>query len=124
MQRAYSMFPIGVAGLGLMSLRAGVLVSLWSYRQVPVPWLADDLWSWGLLTVSASLWLGLFTPIAAMLCIGLACVGLIAPDTTPSTSAASTMLAALALLLLGPGAYSVDARLYGYRILVLPRSRK
>ena len=92
MQRLFVMFPDRGPGLGLLWLRlclAGALCA---------PGLHDG----GLVVLCALgvalLLLGWLTPLSAM----LACAGLWLP---------------LALLLLGPGAYSLDARQFGRRRL-------
>ena len=77
-----------------------------------------------------SLLAGFLTPIAAAL-VGLAETGLwisLIPAPHPNLFPSRlivTFLAALAavIVLLGPGAYSFDARLFGLREIIIPRSR-
>lgn len=74
--------------------------------------------------IAAMLLAGALTPLACLACCLLAIVAL-SHDASgaPSTIAALvTGLSAAALALLGPGAYSLDARLFGRRVLELPRS--
>lgn len=118
-QRLYSMFPSGWPGLALLLLR--VSVALASYSDVRGAFgLAASGWlSAGLLALSVMLILGLLTPAVALL---VAIVELAALAGAPVTGTATAMvfvLNALALALLGPGACSLDARLFGRRVLVL-----
>lgn len=112
----HSSFPAGGAGAGLLLLRLAVAAhllhaALGAGRPLSCWWLA-------LLALATGLLLpGLLTPLAA----GAAAVGqlpaLAGPD---GTVAAIGIVCALALLLLGPGAYALDARLFGRRRLLLP----
>ena len=102
MQRLFVMFPDRGPGLGLLWLRlclAGALCA---------PGLHDG----GLVVLCALgvalLVLGWLTPLSA----GLACAGLWLQD-----AALPLLVLPLALLLLGPGAYSLDARQFGRRRL-------
>jgi uncharacterized membrane protein YphA (DoxX/SURF4 family) len=74
--------------------------------------------------------IGFFTPIVAAL-IALAAVGislslpLCMPDLFNTKLADSFAIAILlAIILLGPGAFSVDARLFGRREIIIPRPPK
>jgi hypothetical protein len=123
MHRLYSMFPSGYPGAGLVLLRLAVMITLW-----PLP----DTFETGsavyfLIGCDAALLIalgaGLFTPIAALLCLVLKCAELATPGTVPVESLSSAALASLALLFLGPGAYSLDSHLYGRREWTLRRKR-
>jgi len=72
---------------------------------------------------------GVLTPAAGLLAAGLSVahqVALDAPERGLDSTAALALLAVMALTvaLLGPGAYSVDARLFGRREIVVPRSSR
>jgi Zn-dependent protease len=72
-----------------------------------------------LATLSGSLALGFFTPLVSLLA-GIAEVAVLL--TGAATVVAAALLGpldAVVLLLLGPGAYSLDARLFGRRVVVL-----
>jgi hypothetical protein len=72
-----------------------------------------------LAALSGSLALGLLTPLVSLLA-GIAEVTVLLTDTTRVVAAVLLgPLDAVVLLLLGPGAYSLDARLFGRRVVVL-----
>ncbi|HDS0950866.1 TPA: hypothetical protein QDZ34_003319 [Stenotrophomonas maltophilia] len=102
MQRLFVMFPDRGPGLGLLWLRLCLAAALctpgaWAGVVMAVCALAVGL-----------LLLGWLTPLSAVLaCVGLWLQGAPLP----------LLLLPLALLLLGPGAYSLDARQFGRRLL-------
>lgn len=117
------MFPAGRPGVGLLLLRMAVASSL----------LLDD--PTGALALPPSQALAVVVPVAAALCLGLltpalavAC-GLFAlihlrAGLSPSIDLPMLLpgvFAATALALLGPGAYSIDARVFGRRVITVPR---
>lgn len=132
MQRAFSTFPDGLPGAGLLLLRgaAGVALLVQGAAYV-VDWhdLEFVTLTIGLLTIAsgASLLIGYLTPLAAVLA-GVFCVGgafswfptasLELFEAKP-TAALATVIA-VALVCLGPGAFSLDARLFGRREIIIP----
>ncbi|MBN6148837.1 hypothetical protein JR065_00660 [Xanthomonas sp. AmX2] len=121
MQRLYSMFPGGRAGAGLLALRLFLAMNLWP-PFAHGAWALPAPWRIGAGALALALLGGIATPLAALLaCLAPAlalCQG------RPETGAALlAVLPPLALALLGPGAYSLDARCFGRRLLVLPRDR-
>jgi hypothetical protein len=116
MQRLYSMFPVGAPGVGLVLLRGSLAISLWALRHDVMRWLplGAQVWCAGLM--SGALLMGGLTPIATALTLLLVCLMQWGPE-VPSFQTLSMALLAAATLLLGPGAYSLDARLYGHRVL-------
>jgi hypothetical protein len=109
------MFPPGFPGLALVLLRISVAIAaLLASHSL------QGLSSWSVAAVfivCAALSAGFLTPIVAIL--ALVFDGLAWTNIGPGTSAAAC-LNALALALLGPGAYSVDAYRFGRRVVVLP----
>ncbi len=112
------MFPSGLPGIALVILRlnlVGVLL-LHGYRLGPV---VPLIWS-----------MPVFLLIAGALCLGVAtvtgCVIYCAVEIGLTLTAAGfdasgliSIPVAIALLLLGPGAYSLDARIFGRRVIVI-----
>jgi hypothetical protein len=129
-QRFFSTFPEGLPGVGLLILR--ILVGLTAAAQGASALTHE--FDVGLATVAlavaaagggASVLLGFLTPGASL--IAGAATLLLAVGAPPSsilgidTVAASCVAAdAAALALLGPGALSLDARLFGRREVVIP----
>lgn len=134
MQRLFTSFPDGVPGAGLLLLRStlGVIgvFEAWLLLKHDGRMAADAAaivgGGAGVLVV-----LGLLTP-AAGVSLGLTTAALwLAHDSVPSWSQGTMALLvagnSAAVALLGPGAYSIDARLFGRREIVvhgrLPQSK-
>ena len=114
------MFPQGGPGVGLLLLRiaaAGMfalnLTQRFNFSSSVLHWFLVSLA--GLITLS--LLLGFLTPILTM----IACIVAVA-NLLPSNDVAYVLrlLTSASLLFLGPGAYSIDARLFGLRVTVVP----
>ena len=71
----------------------------------------------GLLTIL--LCLGMLTPAVAVVCVVLHGASLGSGHLAPIPSAFVAIATASALGLLGPGAYSIDCRLFGRRVFVM-----
>jgi uncharacterized membrane protein YphA (DoxX/SURF4 family) len=92
---------------------------------------AFSIWITGLLAIAsgASLLLGFLTPIGAILA-GVGCAAMtLSWIPAPAHSLIELKLSAIlvvtvagAILLLGPGALSIDARLFGRREIIIPRA--
>jgi putative oxidoreductase len=113
------MFPEGLPGIALVLLRVSVALTVLHHvylRQEVLPaWFLATL-----LLLAAMLVVGFLTPIVALLAMAVQLIGpagLTLPNVVVVT--AST-LNALALALLGPGAYSLDALRFGRRVVDLP----
>ena len=123
MQKRFSAFPEGWPGLGLLLLRVLVAVSVivQAIAYVVATSLSVTGWMVAVLVVasSACLLLGFVTPIAAVL-IGLASLTL-ALSTVPSIQSLDITVLAVVIGLLGPGAFSIDARMFGRREILIPR---
>ena len=120
MQRLFSMFPTGMAGAALFALRVSAAATL----------LVDGTAHWALVT---SFWiLFAFALPAAFLCLGLltpyfsflSCLlQLSVPFIASSHDAFHLGISILnsgIVAVLGPGAYSIDARLFGRRLVSVP----
>ena len=133
LQRLYSTFPGGRPGIGLLLLRAAVgcaaLAGGVFYLAGPSnP--SSGTWLLGLVLIvsGATLAAGFLTPVAGLL-VGLCFLG-IALSWFPAPSswgpqdakllASGMIITAAAIALLGPGAFSLDGRLFGRREIVIP----
>jgi hypothetical protein len=118
------MFPAGAPGWGMLTLRIGVAASLHIDPGGHFTVHPNLLVFVCLAALSGSLALGLLTPLASLLA-GAVEVAMQLMGTTSVVLAAVLLgpLDAVVLLLLGPGAYSLDARLFGRRVLVLQSRR-
>ena len=112
------MFPRGAPGFALLLLRASVVASILlhaggePHRQT---------WMLALtVALSTALCAGFLTPIAALLAIPAYLIETANLRVGPAEVVAA-VLQAIALSLLGPGSCSIDARLYGRRVVVLPQ---
>ena len=86
-------------------------------------WAARPLFA-GAVLMAALLVVGLVTPyVSALVCMAAA-VNLALGSNAVIASHILPICEAAALALLGPGAYSVDARLFGRRVVVLPARRE
>lgn len=115
------MFPAGGPGIGLLLLRLSVAAGF--FLDGPVQASAVEFARWDLVLrtlLDAALGLGLLTPLTALLSCVLAIVDVARLGVIEAPVAVLTIVNAIALGLLGPGAYSLDARLFGRRVLVVP----
>ena len=119
MQRLFSMFADGWPGAGLLIQRllvGSALIVFVSVSPSP-PFIPTQV-----IAALAGLMLiaGLWTPVAG---VTAACAGIWVAFSAPSHGAIPAALAVLGLTLalIGPGEWSVDARLYGRKHIVPPR---
>ena len=115
------MFPQAATSSGLILLRISVAVALHldasgHFVSSRSDWAVAALW-----VCSAALVAGFLTPLFAGVgaVLALTLVGV-----TDGLAPVVRAVAAIALALLGPGAYSLDARLFGPRTVVMTMHRE
>jgi putative oxidoreductase len=135
LQRLFSTFPHGSPGIGLLLLRAGAAAVL--IVQGVACLALRHAGTWGTSAAGATeilsgalLIIGLMTPLASVVgAIGTAGAALSWfpwPMPFPSGTGIGSLLRVTVLVgiaLLGPGAISVDALLFGRREITIPRMR-
>jgi hypothetical protein len=118
-QRLFSMFPLGWPGLALLLLRGSVATAVllegYGHRQGLSGWMLGAL-----TLLSACLCAGFLTPIVAILAMLFHVLAWSSLSIDGAEITAIALLDALALAMLGPGAYSIDAYRFGRRVVVLP----
>lgn len=132
LQRLFSTFPSGRPGIGLLLLRialGGIALVLGGLElsgfipRSPAAWTVASV----LLVSGVGLILGFMTPVASLLAgVCVLAISLSWVPAPPFASVGVTVIAALMVItslgisLLGPGAFSVDGRLFGRREIVIP----
>jgi putative oxidoreductase len=115
LQRLFSTFPTGKPGAGLLLLRLAVGASL-ILERIPVIWVIPQSLGFEvrivLVCLGISLLCGLWTPVMGSIA---ALIELLIAFSQSGDSATHVLLAILSvsLALLGPGAWSIDARIFG-----------
>jgi uncharacterized membrane protein YphA (DoxX/SURF4 family) len=117
------MFPAGIAGVALFVLRSSVAVSL-IVDTTAHGSLFKPPWLFLVVAVPASLLcIGLMTPYCAAL-TGLMQLAALLTFAGPNKfHLGLSVLNSAVVAVLGPGAYSVDARIFGRRLLIVPPRR-
>jgi len=112
------MFPQGGPGLALLLLRISVVAFLIivavnyngsHYRLVRT----------AILLISSSLLIGFLTPYLCAIVVVFVIGNIIINPATSSIVCVIAIANAIALALLGPGAYSLDSKLFGRRVTVV-----
>jgi uncharacterized membrane protein YphA (DoxX/SURF4 family) len=135
MRRLFYFFPGGLPGVGLLLLRGMIAVSLLfhaiSFARAVEPGLLEWLFIVGVSVIGMGLLIGFMTPFLAItvalsaIILGLEFTSLIAADIFHVNRELFYLVTiALALAALGPGAFSLDARMFGRREIRIPRSRE
>jgi hypothetical protein len=113
------MFPTGLPGVALLLLRVSVgsAAVISTHVSSSSGWLQSSA-----ILVAVGLFAGYLTPLVAVAAIVVQAFAWLGPAPEPTIWAAIVFLDAIALGLVGPGAYSLDAYLFGRRVVVLPPS--
>jgi uncharacterized membrane protein YphA (DoxX/SURF4 family) len=124
-RRLFSTYAHGPAGLGLLLIRLVAGITVLTHAVTALR--AGAHGGAGLLNLLSAglgilLLMGLWTPIAAAL-IALISLGNALWHPEDWWYCVMVGVLSLALALLGPGAFSVDARLFGWKRLEIPDSR-
>jgi hypothetical protein len=122
--RLFSVFPTGAPGIALLILRVSLAAAILDSCFDVIKPAVLPLVCLALAVQSLLLCLGLLTPIVSVIACAFELAALFATGHTDVRFIALSSLNAAAIALLGPGAYSLDARLFGRREIVFPPSRK
>jgi hypothetical protein len=116
MQKLFSMFPSGVPGLALLLMRLYLGAAL---LLAAIPAVAQQATVFAFLQLLFALVIvvGLTTPIVTAIVAIIEATSLYGQASAPGARSLALIVIAIALALLGPGAYSVDARLFGRRLI-------
>jgi uncharacterized membrane protein YphA (DoxX/SURF4 family) len=135
LQRLYLSFPHGSPGIGLLLLRTAAAAVLIAHGATCLAHRSDATWgTWAVgltaILTGALLVIGLLTPLAGALgalgSAGVALSWLPSPARATLGAGGTGLLLAVvmvAIALLGPGAISMDALLFGRREITIPRMR-
>ena len=122
MQRLFSMFPQGGPGVALLLLRVSVVAFLIivatnyngsHYRSILA----------AIFLISISLLIGFLTPYLCATIVAFVIGNMIVNPETSSVLCVIAIANAVALALLGPGAYSLDSKLFGRRVTIVRPGR-
>jgi uncharacterized membrane protein YphA (DoxX/SURF4 family) len=129
-QRLFSAFPAGRPGAGLLLLRSAVGLAalaegtavLAGGSEMGMVMRGAD----GTLAIAsgALLLVGFLTPIAAAVSVlAVAVGGFVAPLPGDAVASLFIVIVSVAVVLLGPGAFSLDSYLFGRREIVIPQRK-
>jgi uncharacterized membrane protein YphA (DoxX/SURF4 family) len=130
LQRLFSTFPSGAAGVGLLVLRAAAggtlaaqgVIHLFSPPSLTMTVLAASIF---LTLTGVFILIGFLTPIVSPLA-ALECAAALVWSTLPWGLLSSNFVVCrliamfVAIALIGPGAFSVDAHIFGWKEIVIP----
>jgi putative oxidoreductase len=115
LQRLFSTFPTGRPGAGLLLLRLAVGASL-ILERIPVTWVIPQSLGFEvrivLICLGISLLCGLWTPVMGSVAAGIELLITFSPVGNSATHVLLAFLS-ISLALLGPGAWSIDAHIFG-----------
>ena len=122
-QRLFSIFPTGMAGVALVVLRSVVAITvIIETHKISTLGSAHILDAF-VAPVGLFLFLGFLSPYCAALCCLLDLGLLVSKGISNGFELGMAALTAASMVALGPGAYSVDARLFGRKLIKIPPGR-
>jgi|SRR5215510_12930015 len=117
------MFPQGGPGVALLLLRISVVAFL-VILSLNYNGSFQRLVFGVVLLISFSLLIGFLTPFLCVIGAALVIANMIINPSTSSVVGVIAIANAIALGLLGPGAYSLDSKLFGRRVTIVRPGRK
>ena len=118
------MFPTGSAGIALVVLRCVVAVTVLVNATICWPTGFSLIVGAIAALVGLFLLLGFLTPYCAATSCVLELALLVSTDVPSKLQLGLSALTAATTVVLGPGAYSIDARLFGRQLIKIPPGRK
>jgi uncharacterized membrane protein YphA (DoxX/SURF4 family) len=121
LQKLFPAFPTGWPGFGLLLLRGFVAFTLVAQIAAHIRSAEFSFYDWlfaALILAGAGLLLlGFMTPVVSIV---VAVAGVAAAFTNPELI--GVIVLGLAIAFLGPGAFSIDARMFGRREILIPKN--
>ena len=117
------MFPLGGPGAGLVLLRLAMVLALFVERRTLMDVLPVHMAVPCLILIAIGLVTGLLTSLFTSLCMLISVLAMVDASIMATWIDVLILFLGGALLLLGPGAYSLDARIYGRRIVTLRQKK-
>jgi hypothetical protein len=119
MKQSFSAYPAGLSGVALLLFRASL--ALFMTTALPMKF-TSHFWPAVIIDIIAiAIAAGFYTRFFSILCAGAGMVAALNVTCTAPILLAAHILDALALAMIGPGAFSIDARLFGRSVINLPR---
>jgi hypothetical protein len=118
MRHIFFAFPAGAPGVALVLFR--ISAAVWITGAGGRMFIPDDRMNWLSLLASFGFVVGVPTRVISGTCAVFAVLVTIRSPAYPLACSGAFVLSMLALTLIGPGAYSVDALLFGRRTVRFP----